>query len=68
VFKADTLLLDEPTNHLDVVNIAWLENYLTGLTHYTSIIVSHNSSFPNYTITNILHLNRFKLCRYRGNI
>ena len=36
LFKADILLLDEPTNHLDVVNIAWLENYLTGLTHCTS--------------------------------
>ena len=36
LFKADILLLDEPTNHLDVVNVAWLENYLTGLTHCTS--------------------------------
>ena len=36
LFKADILLLDEPTNHLDVVNVAWLENYLTSLTHCTS--------------------------------
>lgn len=36
LFKADILLLDEPTNHLDVVNIAWLENYLTSLTQCTS--------------------------------
>jgi elongation factor 3 len=36
LFKADILLLDEPTNHLDVVNVAWLENYLTNLTHCTS--------------------------------
>ena len=36
LFKADILLLDEPTNHLDVVNIAWLEGYLTSLTHCTS--------------------------------
>ncbi|KAI0270293.1 P-loop containing nucleoside triphosphate hydrolase protein [Russula aff. rugulosa BPL654] len=68
LFKADILLLDEPTNHLDVVNIAWLENYLTGLTHCTSIIVSHDSSFLNHTITDVLHLNRFKLRRYRGNL
>jgi elongation factor 3 len=40
LFKADILLLDEPTNHLDVINIAWLENYLTGLKHCTS------SEFP----------------------
>ncbi|KIL68518.1 hypothetical protein M378DRAFT_158319 [Amanita muscaria Koide BX008] len=68
LFKADILLLDEPTNHLDVVNIAWLENYLTGLKHCTSIIVSHDSSFLNNTITDVLHLNRFKLRRYRGNL
>jgi elongation factor 3 len=36
LFKADILLLDEPTNHLDVVNVAWLENYLTSLTNCTS--------------------------------
>ncbi|PPQ67559.1 hypothetical protein CVT24_002839 [Panaeolus cyanescens] len=68
LFRADILLLDEPTNHLDVVNVAWLENYLTGLTHCTSIIVSHDSGFLNNTITDVLHLNRFKLRRYRGNL
>jgi len=68
LFKADILLLDEPTNHLDVINVAWLENYLTGLTHCTSIIVSHDSGFLNNTITDVLHLNRFKLRRYRGNL
>ncbi|KAF7323317.1 hypothetical protein HMN09_00112500 [Mycena chlorophos] len=68
LFRADILLLDEPTNHLDVVNIAWLENYLTGLKTCTSIIVSHDSGFLNNTITDVLHLNRFKLRRYRGNL
>ncbi|KIK59042.1 hypothetical protein GYMLUDRAFT_44778 [Collybiopsis luxurians FD-317 M1] len=68
LFKADILLLDEPTNHLDVVNIAWLENYLVNLKTCTSIIVSHDSSFLNNTITDVLHLNRFKLRRYRGNL
>ncbi|KAJ7184481.1 P-loop containing nucleoside triphosphate hydrolase protein [Mycena filopes] len=68
LFRADILLLDEPTNHLDVVNVAWLENYLTGLTTCTSIIVSHDSGFLNNTITDVLHLNRFKLRRYRGNL
>ncbi|KAH6919239.1 elongation factor 3 [Coprinopsis sp. MPI-PUGE-AT-0042] len=62
------LLLDEPTNHLDVVNVAWLESFLTGLTHCTSIIVSHDSGFLNNTITDVLHLNRFKLRRYKGNL
>ncbi|KIP08606.1 hypothetical protein PHLGIDRAFT_34896 [Phlebiopsis gigantea 11061_1 CR5-6] len=68
LFKADILLLDEPTNHLDVVNVAWLESYLTSLTTCTSIIVSHDSTFLNNTITDVLHLNRFKLRRYRGNL
>ncbi|KAG8760986.1 translational elongation factor EF-1 alpha [Serendipita sp. 396] len=68
LFKADILLLDEPTNHLDVVNIAWLESYLTSLTHCTSIIVSHDSGFLNNTITDVLHLNRFKVKRHRGNL
>ncbi|KAH0830366.1 polyketide synthetase [Lanmaoa asiatica] len=68
LFKADILLLDEPTNHLDVVNVAWLENYLISLKHCTSIIVSHDSSFLNNTITDVLHLNRFKVRRYRGNL
>ena len=67
LFKADILLLDEPTNHLDVVNI-WLESYLTSLTTCTSIIVSHDSGFLNNVVTDVLHLNRFKLRRYRGNL
>jgi elongation factor 3 len=68
LFKADILLLDEPTNHLDVVNVAWLEGYLTSLTTCASIIVSHNSGFLNNVITDVIHLNRFKLRRYRGNL
>lgn len=47
LFKADILLLDEPTNHLDVVNIAWLENYLTGLKTCTS------SMFPCLSRSNV---------------
>ncbi|KAG9125550.1 translational elongation factor EF-1 alpha [Ceratobasidium sp. 392] len=53
LFKADILLLDEPTNHLDVVNVAWLESYLTSLKTCTSIIVSHDSGFLNNTITDV---------------
>jgi elongation factor 3 len=40
LFKADILLLDEPTNHLDVVNVAWLENYLTNLKTCTSSMLA----------------------------
>ena len=31
-----------------------------------SVIVSHDSSFLNITITGVLHLNHFKFRRYRG--
>jgi elongation factor 3 len=68
LFKADILLLDEPTNHLDVLNVAWLENYLTSLKNTTSIIVSHDAGFLNRTVTDVLHLSRFKLKRYPGNL
>jgi elongation factor 3 len=43
-------------------------SYLTSLTTCTSIIVSHDSGFLNNVITDVLHLNRFKLRRYRGNL
>lgn len=68
VFEApDILLLDEPTNHLDVKNVAWLENYLT-TSPCTSIIVSHDSKFLNNVIQHVIHYERFKLRRYRGNL
>jgi len=68
VFEApDILLLDEPTNHLDVKNVAWLENYLTN-SPCTSIIVSHDSKFLNNVIQHVIHYERFKLRRYRGNL
>ena len=67
LFKADILLLDEPTNHLDVINVAWITNYLKQ-TSATSIIVSHDSKFLNDVCTDILHLNRFKIKRYPGNL
>ncbi|KAJ7891254.1 hypothetical protein B0H14DRAFT_2688337 [Mycena olivaceomarginata] len=69
LFRADILLLDEPTNHLDVVNVAVARE----LPHrpqdlHFHFIVSHDSGFLNNTITDVLHLNRFKLRRYRGNL
>lgn len=58
------ILLDEPPNHLDGVNVAWLENYLTSLKTCTSI--SYDSGFLNNVITDVLHLNRFKLSATMG--
>jgi elongation factor 3 len=63
----DILLLDEPTNHLDVKNVAWLEQYLIN-SPCTSIIVSHDSKFLDHVIQHVIHYERFKLHRYRGNL
>ncbi|KAF4631612.1 hypothetical protein G7Y89_g6518 [Cudoniella acicularis] len=68
VFEApDILLLDEPTNHLDVKNVKWLEDYLMA-SPCTSIIVSHDSGFLDNVCQHIIHYERFKLKRYRGNL
>ncbi|RDL39871.1 ARM repeat-containing protein [Venustampulla echinocandica] len=63
----DILLLDEPTNHLDVKNVKWLEEYLQN-SPCTSIIVSHDSGFLDNVCQHIIHYERFKLKRYRGNL
>jgi len=65
--KPDILLLDEPTNHMDRQNVKWLESYLTQ-SPCTSIIVSHDSGFLDNVCQHIIHYERFKLKRYRGNL
>lgn len=65
--EPDILLLDEPTNHMDVKNVAWLEQYLVN-SPCTSIIISHDSKFLDNVIQHVIHYERFKLKRYRGNI
>ena len=68
VFEApDILLLDEPTNHLDVKNVKWLEDYLMN-SPCTSIIVSHDSGFLDNVTQYIIHYERFKLRKYKGNL
>lgn len=68
VFEApDILLLDEPTNHLDVKNVKWLEDYLMN-SPCTSIIVSHDSGFLDNVTQYIIHYERFKLKKYKGNL
>ncbi|RYP47224.1 hypothetical protein DL768_006700 [Monosporascus sp. mg162] len=68
VFESpDILLLDEPTNHLDVKNVKWLEDYLIN-SPCTSIIVSHDSGFLDNVTQYIIHYERFKLKKYKGNL
>ena len=63
----DILLLDEPTNHLDVKNVKWLEDYLIA-SPCTSILVSHDSRFLDHVVQQVIHYERFKLKRYKGNL
>lgn len=66
--KADILLLDEPTNHLDVINVAWVKNYLNGLTNVTGIMVSHDSGLLNDCCSHILSIENLKLVNFKGNL
>jgi elongation factor 3 len=65
--KPDILLLDEPTNHMDVKNVKWLEDYLIS-SPCTSIVISHDSKFLDNVVQHVVHYERFKLKRYRGNL
>jgi ATP-binding cassette subfamily F protein 3 len=51
----DLLLLDEPTNHLDVAGLEWLEGFVQRY-RGTVLIVSHDRTFLDRTVTRILYL------------
>ncbi len=63
---SDLLLLDEPTNHLDLDAIFWLEDWLKKYPG-TLILISHDESFLNATISHIVHLENKGLKLYKGN-
>ena len=52
----DILLLDEPTNHLDIAMLEWLEDWLSAYPG-AALIVSHDRTFLDHTVTSILDLN-----------
>merc|ERR1719162_1642279 len=68
LLKADILLLDEPTNHLDPGNVKWVIDYLTSLTHVTSIIVSHDIKVLDQVCTHVLQIDQLKLNMFKGNL
>ena len=68
LMKADILLLDEPTNHLDPGNVKWVIDYLTSLTHVTSIVVSHDIKVLDQVCTHVLQIDNLKLNMFKGNL
>lgn len=67
LFSEPTLLLiDEPTNHLDIEGILWFENYVKHL-HKTVIMISHDRSFLNNTVDEIIEIENTKIFRFVGD-
>ncbi len=64
--KVDILLLDEPTNHLDLNGIEFLEEFLESF-RGSYLLISHDRTFLNRTVTQIVELAHGKLIEYNGN-
>ncbi|KAF2069185.1 hypothetical protein CYY_009493 [Polysphondylium violaceum] len=64
--KPEVLLLDEPSNHLDLHACVWLEKYLNQWDR-TLLVVSHEASFLNEVVDNIIHIHDQRLTQYKGN-
>jgi ABC-type multidrug transport system ATPase subunit len=62
----DLLCLDEPTNHLDFNSVLWLQDYLKTYRN-TIVIVSHDRTFLNEVVTDIVFFASKKLAYYRGD-
>ncbi len=66
VTKFPILLLDEPTNHLDIDGILWFEKFIHNYKGIC-IIISHDRSFLNNTVSKIFELDEQKLNIFEGN-
>ena len=64
--EPDLLLLDEPTNHLDLQAIEWLEHFLSDYAK-AFVIISHDRTFLERTVTKIVDLERGVIEQYSGN-
>lgn len=62
----DILLLDEPTNYLDLEARDWLQDFLLSFKG-GFVVVSHDRSFLDATITQVYELWNGKLTRYEGS-
>ena len=63
---SDLLLLDEPTNHLDLETTLWLQQWLLRYSG-TLLLVSHDRSFLDAVVTDIISVENKKLILTRGN-
>ena len=63
--EPDLLLLDEPTNHLDLQAIEWLEYFLSDYAN-AFVIISHDRTFLERTVTKIVDLERGVVEQYSG--
>lgn len=63
---SDLLLLDEPTNHLDLDAVIWLEKWLQRYAG-TLLLISHDKSFLDSTVNEIISVEQQKLVSYSGN-
>ena len=63
--EPDLLLLDEPTNHLDLQAIEWLEYFLSDYAK-AFVLISHDRTFLERTVTKIVDLERGVAEQYSG--
>ena len=63
---SDLLMLDEPTNHLDLEATVWLEQWLQGY-QGTLLLISHDRTFLDSVINNVISFDNGGLDSYKGN-
>ena len=63
---SDLLMLDEPTNHLDLEATIWLEQWLQGY-QGTLLLISHDRTFLDSVINNVISFDNGGLDSYKGN-
>lgn len=63
---SDLLMLDEPTNHLDLEATLWLEQWLQNY-QGTILLISHDRTFLDSVINNVISFDNGGLDSYKGN-
>lgn len=66
ISEPDLLLLDEPTNYLDIAAIRWVVNFLQTWPREL-LLITHDRSFMDQTVTHIVGLHRCKARKIEGN-